>query len=69
MGLPYFIVGAVFVVSKYFWIAQYPMDGIDWSFSQLTAWMNSSLPKAWWSDLLINGLMAGLNGILVLCRK
>jgi len=48
-----------------FWIAQYPMDGIDWSFSQLTAWMNSSLPKAWWSDLLINGLMAGLNGILV----
>lgn len=48
-----------------FWIAQYPMDGIDWSFSQLTTWMNDWLPKVWWSDLLINGLMAGLNGILV----
>lgn len=48
-----------------FWIAQYPMDGIDWSFSQLTTWMNDWLPKLWWSDLLINGLMAGLNGILV----
>ena len=23
--------------------------------------MNSSLPKAWWSDLFINGLMAGFN--------
>jgi ferrous iron transport protein B len=48
-----------------FWLAQYPMNAIDWSFSQLTTWFNAILPQAWWSDLLVNGLIAGLNGILV----
>jgi ferrous iron transport protein B len=48
-----------------FSLAQYPMNAIDWSFSQLSGWLNSSLPTVWWSDLLVNGLIAGLNGILV----
>ncbi len=48
-----------------FSIAQYPMNAIDWSFSQLSGWLNSVLPAMWWSDLLVNGLIAGLNGILV----
>ena len=43
-----------------FWLAQYPMNAIDWSFSQLTGWLNAVLPQAWWSDLLVNGLIAGL---------
>lgn len=48
-----------------FWLAQYPMDAIDWSFSKITGFLNQTLPEAWWSDLLVNGLLAGLNGILV----
>lgn len=48
-----------------FWLAQYPMDAIDWSFSQLRTWLGGALPEAWWSNLLVNGLLAGLNGILV----
>lgn len=48
-----------------FWLAQYPMDAIDWSFSQLRTWLGTALPEAWWSNLLVNGLLAGLNGILV----
>jgi len=48
-----------------FSLAQYPMNAIDWSFSQLSGWLNSVLPAMWWSDLLVNGLIAGLNGILV----
>ncbi|SFQ09474.1 ferrous iron transport protein B [Parafilimonas terrae] len=48
-----------------FWLAQYPMDWIDGGFAQLNGWLNNTLPAAWWSDLLINGLVAGLNGILV----
>jgi ferrous iron transport protein B len=41
------------------------MDAIDWGFSQLSTWFNSTLQPSWWSDLLVNGLLAGLNGILV----
>lgn len=48
-----------------FWIAQYPMDGIDWLFSTFTGWLGDKLPTAWWSDLLVNGLLAGLGGIVV----
>jgi ferrous iron transport protein B len=48
-----------------FWIAQFPMDGIDWTFSRLGGWLGHILPEAWWSNLMVNGLLAGLSGILV----
>jgi ferrous iron transport protein B len=48
-----------------FWIAQYPMDGIEWSFGALSGWLSNVLPVKWWSDLLINGVVAGLSGIVV----
>jgi ferrous iron transport protein B len=60
------LLGVLFLLfQSIFWLAQYPMNAIDWSFSQLTAWLNEVLPNAWWSNLLVNGLIAGLNGILV----
>ncbi len=41
------------------------MDAIDWSFSKMNGWLGTVLPEAWWSDLLVNGILAGLSGILV----
>lgn len=48
-----------------FLIAQYPMDAIEWSFGELSGWLGAVLPEVWWSDLLINGVVAGLSGILI----
>ncbi len=48
-----------------FWLAQFPMDAIEWSFAQASIFMAKYLPNAWWTDLLINGFVAGLSGILV----
>lgn len=48
-----------------FWLARFPMDGIEWSFQQIANLLNHSLRQAWWSDLLINGFIAGLSGIMV----
>ncbi|WP_245623955.1 ferrous iron transport protein B [Flavihumibacter petaseus] len=48
-----------------FLIAQYPMDAIEWTFGYLGSWLSSVLPQTWWSDLLTNGILAGLSGILV----
>ncbi len=48
-----------------FWLARFPMDGIEWGFKEIAFWLNHQLPKAWWSDLLVNGFLAGLSGILV----
>lgn len=48
-----------------FWFAQFPMDGIEWSFSKLSGWFGSILPNNNLSDLFINGIVAGLSGIIV----
>lgn len=48
-----------------FWLAEYPMNAIEWIFAGLTGWFGRVLPEAWWSDLFVNGLVAGLGGIVV----
>ncbi|HSK14268.1 MAG TPA: ferrous iron transport protein B, partial [Phnomibacter sp.] len=48
-----------------FWLAQYPMDAIDWAFSTTQNWLGATLPDAWWSNLLVNGIVAGLGGIVI----
>lgn len=48
-----------------FWMAKFPMDGIDWIFTHLTSYLNQVLPHTWWQDLLVNGVVAGLGGIVV----
>jgi ferrous iron transport protein B len=48
-----------------FWLARFPMDGIEWAFKEVASVLNHILPQAWWSDLLVNGFLAGLSGILV----
>ena len=54
-----------FLFQSVFWIAQYPMDGIDWAFGKFSGWLTGVLPTGWLSDLFINGIIAGLSGILM----
>lgn len=48
-----------------FLIAQYPMNAIEWVFAELGGWLGQVLKEGWLSNLLINGVLAGLSGILV----
>lgn len=60
------LMGVLFLLfQSVFWLAQYPMDWIEVGFSYTSGWLSTNLPNAWWSDLLINGIVAGLSGILV----
>ena len=45
--------------------ATYPMDWIDSGLSGLGDWVQQTLPAAWYTDLLTDGILAGLGGILV----
>jgi ferrous iron transport protein B len=48
-----------------FWLAEYPMDAIDWVFGKISSWVSAALPVSWFSDLIVNGLLAGLSGIFI----
>jgi ferrous iron transport protein B len=48
-----------------FWLASFPMDWIETGFSNLTSLLNNNLPEVWWSNLLVNGFVAGLGGIVI----
>src|SRR5881397_2708017 len=41
------------------------MTWIEMLFSSVSSWLSVHLQQSWWSDLLINGIVAGLSGILV----
>ena len=48
-----------------FWLAQYPMDAIEWTFGKIGNVLSIYLTHSWFSDLLINGVLAGLSGIMI----
>ena len=48
-----------------FWLARFPMDGIEWFFGQLAGLATSALPDNRFTDLFVNGFLAGLSGIMV----
>lgn len=54
-----------FLFQSIFWMASYPMDAIEWSFSNISGFLNENLQESWWSNLLVNGIVAGLSGIFV----
>ncbi|PHI18602.1 ferrous iron transport protein B [Lewinellaceae bacterium SD302] len=45
--------------------AEFPMNGIEWIFGQLGDGVRYALGEGWLSDLLVDGVIAGLGGILV----
>ena len=60
------LLGVLFLLfQSIFLVAQYPMNAIEWIFAQLSGWLGQVLNEGWFSNLLINGVLAGLSGILV----
>ncbi|MFZ4721848.1 MAG: ferrous iron transporter B [Phycisphaerales bacterium] len=63
--------GAVFVMvmallfTAIFWLAKFPMDGIDWIFTNLGGWLQSALPEGALRNLLVDGVVGGVAGTVV----
>ncbi len=63
--------GAVFVTvmavlfAAIFWLAKFPMDGIDWVFTHLGGWLQGALPAGPVRDLLVDGVVGGVAGTVV----
>ncbi len=65
LGPVIFFLIMLFVFQAIFSWAAYPMDWIDSAFAQLSEWLSNSLPANALTDLLIDGIVAGLGGIVI----
>jgi len=65
LGPVIFIGMMLLIFQAIFSWATYPMDGIEWIFASLSSAARTYLPAAWYTDLLTDGLLAGLGGVLV----
>jgi len=63
----YLIMGIVLFIlfQSVFWVAEYPMNLIESGVGMLGGWLGSILPEGWIADIVVNGILAGLGGILV----
>jgi len=53
------------IFQSVFTLASYPMDWIEGGFSMLSEFLSNTLPDGWLKRLLVNGLIAGIAGIVV----
>jgi ferrous iron transport protein B len=60
----FFAVMALIFQAIYDW-SKVPMDFIEGQFNGLSSWLKTVLPEHWATDLLTDGILAGLGGILV----
>ena len=63
----YLIMGIVLFIlfQSVFWIAEYPMNAIEQGVGFLGGYLGSIMDPGWFTDLLINGVLAGFGGIIV----
>ncbi|TAG89736.1 MAG: ferrous iron transport protein B [Bacteroidetes bacterium] len=64
-GLTIFFVCLLIIFSALFTLAQYPMEFLEWIFGNLQAITKANLPEGVFTDLLADGILAGLGGIVV----
>ncbi|MBL0025380.1 MAG: ferrous iron transport protein B [Saprospiraceae bacterium] len=64
-GPIFFFAIMLFVFQSIFNWAKVPMDIIEKSFVYASSHLNDTLPASWFSDLITNGLLPGLAGVLV----
>ncbi|MFM2267388.1 MAG: ferrous iron transport protein [Bacteroidota bacterium] len=64
LGKIIFIALMLFVFQSVFSWAEIPKGWIETGFTELTKFLNQSLPKIWLTKLLTDGILAGLSGVL-----
>jgi ferrous iron transport protein B len=63
---PFIFFGVMLLIFQaIFDLSVYPMDWIDGGFSYFNDVLKANLPTGWFSDLLTDGILTGLSGILI----
>jgi ferrous iron transport protein B len=65
VGPVIFVALMLFLFQALFAWSGWPMDGIEWFFATLGGGIRDYLPAGWLADLVVDGIIAGLGGVLV----
>jgi ferrous iron transport protein B len=64
-GYGVFLLVLLLIFQSVFTFSQFPMDAIDGGIATLTNWLKTTLPAGAFTNLLTDGLLAGIGGVLV----
>jgi ferrous iron transport protein B len=64
-GFPIFLFFLWVMFQTTFFIGQYPMDWIEAGVAWLSETLHSDLPNGWFKDLMLDGVLAGIGGVIV----
>lgn len=64
-GFGFFFLILFIVFQFIFFVAEYPMTWIEEGFGELMGYTSTLLPKGQLNDLIVNGILAGISGIVV----
>ncbi len=64
-GYAFFLLILFLIFQSIYSLAQYPMEWFDKGFAFFSHWLESIIPTGILRDLLINGILAGLAGIII----
>ncbi len=64
-GLMFFLLTMLIVFQSVFYLSSIPMDWIDASFASLSKWTAQNIQTSWLADIISNGILPGLGGVLI----
>ena len=55
-----------FMFQALFYVAEFPMNGIDWFFEKSVTWLSDILPSSsWYARLILDGIIPGFAGVVI----
>ncbi len=64
-GFLFLVVILLIVFQLVFFIAEYPMEWIEWTLSNFSKWVGKLLPQTEWVNLVVNGIIPGVTGVVM----
>lgn len=64
-GIVFFLLTMLVVFQSVFYLSSIPMDWIDMLFANLSEWTGNNIQTSWLADLISNGILPGLGGVLI----
>jgi ferrous iron transport protein B len=64
-GYLIFLSFLLIIFQSVFWLAEYPMQAIEFGFDKLGTFLLEVMPANWFRSLIVNGIVAGLAGVVV----